>query len=100
MKTRLRKLAQHHSCYLRISDQCRHDPQYTVLAHIRRGNIAGMGQKAVDVCGVPACDICHSIYDGRTHSANYTRAELDAEMLRALVQWLDFLWKNEIVIVV
>lgn len=54
--------------------------------------------KPADINGVPACVRCHDVYDGRAKSS-YSRAELDAEMLRALAQWLDWLWKREIIIV-
>lgn len=95
----LRNLAQGKPCYLRLMG-CTHDPEQTVLAHIRRGNVAGMGQKPVDVFAFPACDYCHGVFDGRYKAHNYTRTELDAEALRALGQWLDYLWKNELLILV
>lgn len=55
--------------------------------------------KPVDLNGVPACSRCHAVYDGERQDT-YTRAELDAEMLRAHCQWIDWLCKQEIVIVV
>lgn len=95
----LRKFAQGKPCYLRL-EGCTHDTTQTVLAHIRRGGIAGVGQKPADVCAFPACDSCHGKYDGRIKADGYTRAELDAEALRALTQWLDYLWKHEYLILV
>jgi hypothetical protein len=95
----LREFAQGKPCYLRL-EGCTHDTAQTVLAHIRRGGIAGVGQKPVDVCAFPACDACHGKYDGRYRAHGYTRAELDAEALRALAQWLDYLWRNEYLILV
>jgi len=95
----LRSIAKDRPCYLRLQG-CTHDTAQTVLAHIRRGGIAGMGQKPCDLAAVPCCEFCHGCYDGRYKTHGYTRAELDAEMLRAHCQWLDWLWKNEIVIVV
>lgn len=95
----LRKFAEHQDCYLRLFPFCRPEPGNVVLAHIRRGNTAGVGQKPEDINGVPACFHCHKVYDGEKQD-HYTEEQLDAEMLRAHCQWLDFLVKEEIVIVV
>lgn len=95
----LRKLARGQPCYMRL-EGCSHDTEQTVLAHIRRGNVAGIGQKPVDVFAIPMCDACHGRFDGRYKAHSYTRSELDAEALRALGQWLDYLWKREYLIAV
>lgn len=95
----LRKLAEQQPCYLRLSPFCKVEPGNVVLAHIRRGGTAGGGQKPEDVNGVPACFYCHAVYDGKRQD-QYTREQLDTEMLRAHVQWLDWLVKREILIVV
>lgn len=95
----LRKLAQGKSCYMRLTG-CSHDTQQTVLAHIRRGNIAGVGQKPADICAIPMCDSCHGIFDQRYKAHGYTRAQLDAEALRALVQWHSWLWDQELLVLV
>lgn len=95
----LRGLAEGKPCYLRLYPFCTHNAEQTVLAHIRRGNTAGGGMKPADINGVPACARCHAVYDGETQKI-YTRNELDANMLRAHCQWLDWLWKNEYVIAV
>lgn len=95
----LRQLAKGQPCYLRL-EGCSHDREQTVLAHIRRGNVAGVGQKPVDVFAIPCCDSCHGKLDGRYGAHSYSRAEMDAEALRALGQWLDYLWKREYLILV
>ena len=95
----LRQLAQGRPCYLRLTG-CTYDASQTVLAHIRRGNIAGVGQKPPDVCGFPACDWCHGVFDGRYKAHGYARTELDSEALRAQNQWLAWLWQNEYLIAV
>jgi hypothetical protein len=95
----LRKFAEHQPCYLRLFPFCRPEPGNVVLAHIRRGGTAGGAQKPADINGVPACFHCHAVYDGKKQK-EYTREQLDAEMLRAHCQWLDYLVKEEIVIVV
>lgn len=89
--TNLRQLARGKPCYMRLPG-CSHNTEQTVLAHIRRGNVAGMGAKPSDLCAIPVCDPCHSQYDGRVPSP-FTRTQLDAEALRALVQWLTWLEK-------
>lgn len=61
----LRKLAKGKPCMVRIPYVCNGDAETTVLAHIRRANIAGIGQKASDLCGVWACSDCHDVIDGR-----------------------------------
>lgn len=88
----LRDFAAGKSCFLRLPG-CSHDPAQTVLAHIRRGGIAGRGQKPADICAVPLDDFCHSVVDGRIKS-EYTREQIDAELLRALVQWQSYLWQQ------
>lgn len=98
MSKSLRTFARGQSCYLRLPG-CTHDPAKTVLAHIRRGGIAGTGAKPADICAVPLDDYCHSVVDGRIKT-NLTREQIDSELLRAQNQWLAYLWKNEIVIAV
>jgi hypothetical protein len=94
----LRKLAEHQPCYLRLFPFCRAEPGNVVLAHIRRGGTAGGAQKPEDINGVPACYYCHKVYDGEKQD-HYTTEQLDAEMLRAHCQWLDWLYKQEIILV-
>lgn len=95
----LRDFAKGKPCHLRLQG-CSHDREQTVLAHIRRGNVAGVGQKPVDVFAIPCCDNCHGIFDGRYRANGYSREQLDAEALRALGQWLTYLWQHEYVIAV
>lgn len=96
----LRELAEHQSCYLRLYPFCRVEQGNVVLAHIRRGHTAGKGQKPNDINAVPACSQCHDAFDLRFEQDQYSILQLDAEMLRAHCQWLDWLVKNEILITV
>lgn len=94
----LRTLAQGQPCMVRIPGVCNGNPETTVLAHIRRGNVAGMGQKPPDICGVWACSACHDAIDSRTNSDYHF--QVDSVLLRALVQQLAWYDKNEIVRVI
>lgn len=96
----LTTLAKGKECYLRLHPFCRRDTIYTVLCHFRIGGTGGMGLKPPDVCGAPGCDLCHAVIDGRLKQAIYTETELKAECLRALCQWLEWLWKKEILVAV
>jgi hypothetical protein len=96
----LRNLAKRKPCYFRLPEFCRRDPQYTVLCHFRVGGTGGTSLKPPDICGAPGCDMCHAVIDGRFKQSVYTEEQLQAESHRAQNQWLEFLWKNEIIIVV
>lgn len=85
----LRKLAEGQSCYARLPTICNFDRATVVLAHIRRGNVAGIGQKPSDLCALPLCDACHAVFDGRMKT-HMSRAQIDADVLRGLCQWLAF----------
>jgi hypothetical protein len=94
----LRSFARGKACYLRLPGLCS-NPESVVLAHVRRGGVAGTGQKPCDAAALPMCHLCHSAYDQRIRT-EYSREQLDAEALRGLVQWLDYLWRNEYLIAV
>lgn len=67
----LRKLARLQHCQLQIPGTCNHNPETTVLAHIRDG-FFGMGTKPNDdpskgpVSAVMACSDCHDAIDRRS----------------------------------
>lgn len=88
----LRKAARGRPCLVRLPC-CNHDPDTTVLAHIRRSGIAGMGQKPPDVCGVWACSACHDAIDGRAGKVLVS----DADVLDALLRTLKALSDEELV---
>lgn len=87
----LRKLARDQLCTVYLPG-CDGGGPTTVLAHIRR-NIAGMGMKPADLCGVYACARCHNLLDGREQLANITRTELDQYILFALLRTLAIVQK-------
>jgi hypothetical protein len=90
----LRQLARGQSCMVRLPGICNHNPETTVLAHLRAG-FFGMGIKPPDLCGVWACFNCHNEIDRRTHLMDAT--EVKAECLRALCQQLAWYVDNGIV---
>ena len=96
----LRTLAQGQPCFLRLPMVCNGTPESTVLAHIRRGNVAGMGQKPPDLCGVWACSSCHDAMDGRVDVPRWVSDDMDYYILTALVQQLAWYDKHEIVRVI
>jgi len=93
----LRSLARGKPCMVRLPAICNGNPETTVLAHIRRAGVAGIGQKPPDVCGVWACSACHDEIDRRTHllSKDY----VDVAMLDALIRQLAWYAEHEVLLV-
>lgn len=83
----LRKLARGQPCLVRLPG-CDGGGETTVLAHIRRANVAGVGQKPPDLCGVYACARCHDLIDGRSHAANLGKADIDHALFYGLLRTL------------
>lgn len=83
----LRDMARGQHCQVRLPG-CDFGTETTVLAHIRRANIAGVGQKPPDLCGVYACAKCHDLIDGRAHAANLTKADIDHAVFYGLLRTL------------
>jgi hypothetical protein len=70
---------------LRIPGVCNFNPETTVLAHIRRGGVAGMGQKPPDLCGVHACSACHDVIDSRVP---HVKSDIETYILEGLCRTL------------
>ena len=85
----LRTLAKGKPCMVRIPNVCNHNPETTVLAHIRRAG-TGMGMKPPDIIGVWACSDCHDSIDRRNNMGAYTKLEIDSFILDALCRQLDW----------
>lgn len=83
---------------VRLVGICNFNPETTVLAHIRRAGVAGVGQKPPDLCGVFACSSCHDEIDRRTR--NKRMGDLEGDLLDALVRQLAWYDKNEVLIAV
>ena len=88
----LRELARGQPCFLRLPG-CPCDKETVVLAHIRRGGTAGVGMKPSDLAAIPMDFYCHERFDSRIPS-HHSRAQMDADALRGLCQWLSWLEKN------
>lgn len=73
---KLRKEARGRDCMVRLIGICNHNPETTVLAHIRMPGISGMGMKADDLLGAWACSSCHDAIDRRSHK------DLDRDYVR------------------
>lgn len=89
----LRKLAQGQSCQVRLPG-CLFGSETVVLAHVRRGGTAGVGQKPPDLCGVYACANCHDLIDSRKFIANLSKAEIDVYILGGLCRTLAIVSKE------
>ncbi len=82
----LRKLAKGKPCMV-LLEGCSGGGADTVLAHIRKAHVAGMGQKPPDLCGVWACWNCHDKIDGRRPS-EIDPAAMNTAILHALLRTL------------
>jgi hypothetical protein len=85
----LRKAAQGRPCMVRLPDICNHNPETTVLAHIRMAGISGMGIKADDLLGAWACSACHDAIDRRSNTdldRDYVRLAHLEGMARTIAQ--------------
>jgi hypothetical protein len=83
----LRALARDKPCYLRIPAICNRDNKTTVLCHLKGWGWCG-SIKPPDLCAVPGCSACHDVIDGRNTHHGYTRDQLAAFILRALLELL------------
>jgi hypothetical protein len=94
--TNLRKEARGRECMIR-SVVCSHNPEETVLAHIRMAGISGMGIKAPDLLGAWSCARCHTLVDtgryaledseGRElYSVELTRDDRDLLLLKGMAR--------------
>lgn len=70
MSNAIRRASRGQSCTLQLEGICRQDPDYTVGAHLRIFNAAGMAQKPDDLFIVDACDKCHDALDRRSGGAH------------------------------
>lgn len=85
--SKLRKSAKGQRCTLRLQG-CNHNPETTVLAHIRIAGRCGAGLKPADNEAVFACSHCHDVIDGRI------KADFDyRDVLRGHFETVD-IWRK------
>ncbi|NJN84280.1 MAG: DUF1364 domain-containing protein [Caldilineaceae bacterium] len=91
MKIDLRKLAKGQDCQLRIPGVCNHNPETTVLAHLRMAGAGGAGSKPRNLIGIHCCSACHDILDGRTDAYGklWRHDERPLDILHGLIRTLD-----------
>lgn len=85
----LRNAAKGRPCMVRLPDICNHNPETTVLAHIRMAGLSGMGIKADDLLGAWACSSCHDAIDRRSNidlDRDYVRLAHLEGMARTIAQ--------------
>ena len=76
MSRAIRDSARGENCTVQIYPYCRDNPETVVLAHLPSED-HGMALKSPDFWAAYACDLCHSIIDGREKTV------LPAEEIRA-----------------
>jgi hypothetical protein len=94
--SKLREAARGQQCYGRFIHHCNRNSETVSLAHIRLGGVGGTGFKPPDSCGLPLCSSCHDALDMRVKSP-HSRAQLHADVLRGLCQWLEYCEKNGLI---
>lgn len=72
----LKALARDKPCMVRLVGICNHNPETTVLAHVRVVGISGMGMKSPDLLGAWCCSSCHDAIDRRSNM------DLDRDFVR------------------
>ena len=82
----LRKAAAGEPCLIRVPGECRGDPDYTVLCHVRVIDVSGAGLKAPDVIAALGCDRCHDICDGRIPTLTYTYEQRRLMLLEGMAR--------------
>ena len=93
---KLRKAARGRECMVRLPGVCNHNPETTVLAHVRLVGVSGMGMKADDLLGAWACSSCHDAIDRRGH-LDLERDYVRLAHLEAMVRTIAVLRKEGLV---
>lgn len=57
---KLRKFARGQQCSMMLPGICNHDPETTVLCHVRAFGMAGMAEKPHDFFAWHGCSACHA----------------------------------------
>lgn len=92
--SKLTKEAKGRECQARLFGVCNHNPETTVLAHIRKAGITGIGKKANDILGAWLCYNCHMAIDGQMKTS-YTKEELEKEHYLAAIKTINILIQED-----
>jgi hypothetical protein len=79
---------------IRLPGICNHDPDTTVLAHVRLIGVSGMGMKSPDLLGAWACSACHDVVDRRVKT-NIDIGEIRLAHLEGMVRTINQLIREE-----
>jgi hypothetical protein len=79
---------------IRLPGICNHDPDTTVLAHVRLIGVSGMGVKSPDLLGAWACSACHDVVDRRVKT-NIDIGEIRLAHLEGMVRTINQLVKED-----
>jgi len=90
----LRKEACGRDCMIRLPGICNHDPDTTVLAHVRLSGVSGMGMKSPDLLGAWACSACHDVVDRRVKTT-IDIGEIRLAHLEGMVRTINQLIREE-----
>ena len=93
---KLRKAAKGRECMVRLPGVCNHNPETTVLAHVRLAGVSGMGMKADDLLGAWACSSCHDAIDRRGH-LDLDRDYVRLAHLEGMVRTIAILRKEDLI---
>ena len=91
--TGAKSFAKDKPCQFRVPGICNHDPATSVWAHVNRGGISGIGQKAPSICGGVACSDCHDWIDGRSNRASMSTDPRDSMILEGVLRSQALVWK-------
>lgn len=95
----LRAFAKGKPCFVRVPGWCNHEPETTVLAHVRMVGYSGMSMKIPDLFAAFACSHCHDIVDGRTPTLEFSYSERRALLLEGMVRTQIYLLERGILLV-
>jgi hypothetical protein len=87
----LRKAARDRDCQVRLAGVCNHNPETTVLAHVRQIGISGFGIKCPDILGAWACSACHAYCD------SHHDAETNAAFAEGVFRTQNILWREGLI---
>lgn len=86
--TKIRQSARGQPCQVRIPNCCNHNPETTVLAHLKVVGMHGTGLKPPDIFGAWCCSSCHDVIDGRSQTI-YSKEQVKLWAYEGMVRTLN-----------